>query len=53
MLGLCWVLGVTDGAPAEMWSLTKGDQATLGSRGLGTGNTVEANLGMETVSAIN
>jgi len=53
VLGSCWILGVTRDAPAEVWWLTKGDQAALGFWGLGTGNNTEANLGMETVSTIN
>lgn len=44
--------GVTDGPPAVVRSLTKGGQAALGLGGLETGNSVETNLDMETVSTI-
>ena len=48
-LGSCWVLGVTDSGPSEVWALTK----HTGVRGPGNQNRVEANLGMKTVSTIN
>lgn len=53
VLGSCCGLGASSGAPAEAWSMTKGDQATWGFGSLGTGNSVRVNLDMGTVKTVN